>query len=116
MRSDSADRGDGGLARYSIDRPMIPRLGFFIGHEQNLPYDYADLLAAISPRPVLVVQGQLDRDAEPSDVHKCVESARAAYSAQNASQNLVLTEPWDYNRLPTAVENQIIDWMRQNMK
>jgi hypothetical protein len=31
MRTDAADKGTGGLARYSVDLPLLPRLGFFIG-------------------------------------------------------------------------------------
>ena len=93
----------------------FPRLGFFIGHESRIPYDYADLLGAIAPRPALVVQPLLDRDATPADVHDAVESARKMYSGRDASDKLSLQEPWDYNRLPTSVQNGIIEWMKQNM-
>ncbi|MGA2443719.1 MAG: hypothetical protein ABSH08_22420, partial [Tepidisphaeraceae bacterium] len=116
MRPDTPEKGDGGVARYAIERQLIPRLGFFIGHESKIPYDYADLLGIIAPRPVLVVQPQLDRDATPADVRDAVTSARKIYAAQNAVDNLALKEPWDYNRLPTAVENDVIEWMKQNMK
>jgi pimeloyl-ACP methyl ester carboxylesterase len=112
MRTDTADKGDGGVARYAIERPLIPRLGFFIGHESQIPYDYADLLGAISPRPALVVQPQLDRDATPADVRDGVEAARKIHAADK----LALWEPWDYNRLPTALENDIINWMNENLK
>jgi pimeloyl-ACP methyl ester carboxylesterase len=116
MRPDTAEKGDGGVARYAIERPLIPRLGFFIGHESRIPYDYADLLGLIAPRPVLVVQPQLDRDATPADVHDAVESARKIYIRQNAADKLALQEPWDYNRVPISVQNNIIEWMKQNMK
>ena len=56
-------RGTGGVARYSHERPLIPRLGFFIGHESQIPYDFHEVLGAIAPRPVLVLQPELDRDA-----------------------------------------------------
>ncbi len=52
MRTDTAAKGTGGLARYSVDLPLLPRLGFFIGHEAQLPYDYNELLGMIAPRPV----------------------------------------------------------------
>ena len=66
MRTDTAERGTGGVARYSHERGMIPRLGFFIGHKAQIPYDFQDLLGLIAPLPVLVVQPQLDRDAAPN--------------------------------------------------
>jgi pimeloyl-ACP methyl ester carboxylesterase len=65
MRTDTAARGTGGVARYSHERGLIPRLGFFVGREDRIPYDFDDLIATIAPRPVLVVEPQLDRDATP---------------------------------------------------
>ena len=61
MRTDTADRGTGGLARYSEERALLPRLGFFIGNESRLPYDFDELVAAIAPRSVLVVEPTMDR-------------------------------------------------------
>src|SRR5262249_7620404 len=63
MRNDTADRGTGGIARYSHERGIMPRLGFFVGHESQIPYDFHEVLAAIAPRAALVVQPSLDRDA-----------------------------------------------------
>ena len=116
MRTDVASRGDGGIARYSVERGMMPRLGFFIGHEQQLPYDYNELIATIAPRPALIVEPQLDRDGTPADVHTAVEQARKIYAMQNAQDNLGLYEPWDFTRLPNATQDWIIQWMAKTMK
>ncbi len=116
MRTDTMDKGAGGLARYSIDLPLLPRLGFFIGNESRLPYDYNELIAAIAPRPVYVCQPQLDRDANPGEVHTAVNQAKKVFSLYNASDKLVLDEPWDYNRLPEATQDRIIKWMSENMR
>ncbi len=116
MRSDVASRGTGGIARYSVERGMMPRLGFFIGHEQQLPYDYNELIATIAPRPALIVEPQLDRDGTPADVHAAVEQARKVYAMQNAESNLGLYEPWDFTRLPAATQDWIIQWMAKTMK
>src|SRR5262249_32649212 len=51
MRTDTAARGTGGVARYSQERGLIPRLGLFIGHEDRIPYDFDELLGTIAPRP-----------------------------------------------------------------
>jgi pimeloyl-ACP methyl ester carboxylesterase len=115
MRTDTAEKGMGGVARYSHERAMMPRLGFFIGHEAQIPYDFQDLLGAISPRPVLVVQPELDRDANPAEVRAAVEQARKVYSLYNAAGKLGLDEPWDYNRLPNTTQDRIIDWMTKNL-
>lgn len=116
MRTDGAERGTGGIARFSHIRPLMPRLGFFVGHEARIPYDYDELIAAIAPRPVLVVQPQMDRDANSADVRMAVERARKVYSLHGAGDKLALQEPHDYQRLPTATQDSIIDWMNIYLK
>ena len=115
MRTDTADRGDGGVARYSNERDLIPKLGFFIGHEAQIPYDYQDLLGMIAPRPLLVVQPQLDRDATPRDVEATVKRTQGVYSLYGAADKLSLTEPWDYNRLPKSMLDETVKWMGANL-
>jgi hypothetical protein len=115
MRTDVASRGDGGVARYSEERGLIPRLGFFVGHEAQIPYDYPDLLGMIAPRPVLVVQPLLDRDATPADVEAAVGQAKKVYSLYGAGDKLALDEPWDYNRLPNKTLNEAVQWMSTNL-
>ena len=106
--------GTGGVARYSYERPLIPRLGLFVGHEAQIPYDFHELLAMIAPRPVLVVQPELDRDAIPADVRAAVQEARKVYGLYGAAARLALEEPWDYNRLPNKTQDQIVQWMGTN--
>jgi hypothetical protein len=115
MRTDTADRPTGGLARFSVERPLAPRLGLFIGREAQVPYDYDDLLAAIAPRPVLVVQPSMDRDATPADVRAAIERARTAYAAHDAADKLALDEPHDYQRLTTETQTRAIEWMTKNL-
>ena len=112
MRTDTAARPTGGLARFSHERPLVPRLGLFLGREAEVPYDYDDLIAAIAPRPVLVVQPTLDRDATPADVKAAVERARHAYALRGAAGQLALDEPVDYQRLPTTTQNRAIAWLK----
>ena len=115
MRTDTADRGTGGIARFSQERPLEPRLGFYIGHEAQIPYDYDELIAAIAPRPVLIVQPQMDRSVTAVDVHAAVERARKVFSLYGTDAKLGLDEPADYGRLPTATQNRAIEWMRANL-
>jgi len=116
MRPDAADRGAGGIARYSHVHGLLPRLGFFVGEQSRIPYDYPELISAIAPRPVFVLQPQLDRDATPADVRAAVDNARKVYSLYGAADKLHLDEPWDYNRLPEATQARIIELMLENMK
>ena len=116
MRTDTAAKGTGGVARYSNERDLMPRLGFFVGHEAQIPYDFHELLGLIAPRPVLVVQPQLDRDATPADVKTAVDEAKKVYALYGASDKLGFREPWDYNRLPDRLQDEAIDWMGSNFR
>ena len=116
MRTDTADRGKGGLARFSEVRGLIPRLGFFIGHESQIPYDYNELIATIAPRSVLVVEPTMDRDTTPADVRNAVEQAKKVYTLYHAEDKLALYEPQDYTRLPTATLKWTVDWMNSSQK
>jgi pimeloyl-ACP methyl ester carboxylesterase len=115
MRADVAARGDGGVARYSQERGLIPSLGFFIGHEAQIPYDYPDLLGMIAPRPVLVVQPLLDRDATLADVEGAIAQAKQVYSLYGAGDKIAIDEPWDYNRLPNKTLDEAVKWMGANL-
>ncbi len=65
MRTDAAERGDGGIARYSSERGLMPRLGFFVGHEAQIPYDFHEVLGAIAPRPVAGRAARAGSGCEP---------------------------------------------------
>ncbi len=116
MRTDTADKGTGGIARLFRDKDLLPNLGTYEGHEASIPYDYDELIAAIAPRPVYVVSPTLDREVTSGDVHAAVERARKVYALYNASDKLGLDEPWDYSRLPNATQDRAIKWMAEKMK
>ncbi|HEY6346524.1 MAG TPA: alpha/beta fold hydrolase [Bryobacteraceae bacterium] len=116
MRTDAAARGTGGVARYSNERGLIPRLGFFVGREDRIPYDFDELIATIAPRPVLVVEAQLDRDATTADVHTAVDQAKKIYGLYGAAEKLAIQEPWDYNRLPDRTQDEIVKWMDATLR
>lgn len=113
MRSNTMNTGTGGLARNSKFHNLIPRLGLFVGNEGQVPYDYDELIAAIAPRPVMVVSPTFARDANPADVRTAVEAARLVYELYDAEEQLALDEPWDYTRLPTSTQNRAIEWLNR---
>jgi dienelactone hydrolase len=117
MRTDTPDKNTGGIAQYSHERGIMPRLGFFIGQESRIPYDYHELIATIAPRPVYIFSPLLNRDATPADVHASVDQARKAYELYGAvaSSKLVLDEPFDYFRLSGPAQDRIVEWMGKNM-
>lgn len=116
MRTDTPDRGMSGMTRYSHQHGVLPRVGLFAGHQDQLPYDYDDLMALVAPRPVLVVQPLRDRDASAADVRAAVDQARPVYVLQGAPDNLGLQQPDDYGRLTDATQNAAIGWMATHIK
>jgi pimeloyl-ACP methyl ester carboxylesterase len=116
MRTDTADKGAGGIARYALGRPLLPRLGFFVGHESQIPYDYDEIVGSIAPRPVYLANPLFDRDANFNDVHATATAAKKVYTLYQADANLRLDEPYDYDRLTAFLQDRILLWMGSHMK
>jgi hypothetical protein len=112
MRTDLPERGTEGIKRYSHLHGLIPRLGFFTGNEERIPYDYHELLGAIAPRPVLVIAPELDKDAYHSDVVTCVKEAGKVYDLYGSPENIELFSPEDISRLSPEVREKIYSWLR----
>jgi hypothetical protein len=68
MRADSKDNGREGIKTFSHLHGLIPRLGFFVGNEDRIPYDYQEIIGSIAPRPVLLIAPQLDQMASLKDI------------------------------------------------
>lgn len=110
MRSDTVDKGTGGLARWSVWMPLEPRLGAFIGNENRVPYDYHEVLGMIAPRPVMIYTPKIDYQATAADLKDCVEEAGKIYGLYGARPNLQLYELDDYNRF--SPESQKVVFQR----
>ena len=49
---------------------LAPRLGLFIGHEDEVPYDVPDLLAAIAPADIVIVEGFKKSSIPKIEIHR----------------------------------------------
>lgn len=114
MREDTPDKGMSGMTRYSHLHGLMPRLGLYAGQQAKLPYDFDEVMALIAPRPVLIVQPQRDRDADPAAVRNAVKRAQKVYGLKSATGKLELQEPDDYGRLTDATQDKAIQWMKAN--
>ena len=56
-------------------------------------YDYAELIASIAPRPVLLHSPRQDRFTDPEAVETAATSARKAWTAAGAEANFVVSAP-----------------------
>jgi poly(3-hydroxybutyrate) depolymerase len=112
MRLSTAEKGIEGIRAWSHLHGLLPRLGFFVGHEAHVPYDYHEVLACIAPRPVLVVAPAMDKDAIAGDVRLCVNEAEKIYRLYGASDQLQLFVPDDYSRFSTEMRDKAYRWLR----
>ncbi|MFB3826796.1 MAG: alpha/beta hydrolase family protein [Bryobacteraceae bacterium] len=111
LRLDTPDRGVEGIRHYSHLHGLLPRLGFFAGHERRAPFDYDEVLALAAPRPVLVVAPELDRYARIADVRREIEAARHVYRFLGRESRLELESPEDFNRFPKRLQERVFDWL-----
>jgi pimeloyl-ACP methyl ester carboxylesterase len=110
MRTDTANRSTGGLKRLSQMHALVPKLGLFIGHEHEVPLDYIDLLAAIAPRPTLLITPTRDRDATFADVDRCTDAAKSLWKARGDDKALTVVQPQDYIRISPFANRTLAEW------
>jgi len=111
MRLAIPKKGIEGIQAYSHLHGLVPRLGFFFGRENRLPYDFHEILASIAPRPVLLMAPEWDRHAVLADVKECVGQARHIYRIFGNESALTLSTPSDYNRFPRERQTEVVEWL-----
>lgn len=111
MRFDTHGKETDGIQRYSHLRPTLPRLGFFLGHERRVPYDFHEVLAMIAPRPVLTLAPRLDQDWVHKDVVDCHWAAASVYQFLGVPENIHIKIPNDFNRYPPSYQRVVNDWL-----
>lgn len=110
MRTASKDNGSEGIKAFSHLHGLIPRLGFFVGNEDRIPFDYQDILGSIAPRPVLLIAPKLDQTANLKDIRASFTEAGKIYKLLGASNQLILNSPDDFNRFTEQMQKTIYDW------
>jgi hypothetical protein len=111
MRLNTLDKGTEGIRAISHLHGLSPRLGFFVGNEARLPYDFDEVLASIAPRPVLVIAPTMDKDANLEDIKNCVGQVRKIFDLYGASGNLDLFVPDDYSRFSPEMRQKTNQWL-----
>jgi dienelactone hydrolase len=112
LRSNTDARPTGGIRRLWEWHALQPLLGLYHGREEEIPYDFDDVLALIAPRPCLVVSPKRDRYATFADVVECVHRAREAWKETDATEALTHFTPDDTNRFQAAQQETFLDWAK----
>jgi pimeloyl-ACP methyl ester carboxylesterase len=116
MRFNLAGKTAEGIYEYSHLHGLLPRLGFFVKNEAHIPYDFHEILAAIAPRPLLVVAPTWDQYASFSDIQHCVDEVKKVYELYKANDKLEIFAPEDYNRFSDEMKDKVVSWMKQNFR
>ena len=111
LRPAVREKGIEGIRAFSHLHGLLPRLGFFVGQEKRIPVDFHEILAAIAPRPLLVVAPELDRDADFPDVKACVSEVNRVYRLYQAESHLEFSGPVDYSRFSETRQKEVVDWL-----
>ncbi|MGV8091406.1 MAG: alpha/beta fold hydrolase [Mangrovibacterium sp.] len=114
MRSNTLNQGTEGIMAYSHLHGLAPRLGFFVGNESHIPYDFDELLSCIAPRPVLIIAPQFDKDAHLQDIQHCVKNAGEIYNLYGRPDAIELYSPNDFNRLSPEMREKISVWLSKS--
>ncbi|GAB3162791.1 alpha/beta fold hydrolase [Telluribacter humicola] len=115
MRLDTPDKGTEGIRAYSHLHGLLPRLGFFVGHEARIPIDFHEIAASIAPRPLLVIAPQMDRYTTLPDIQKAVVEAKKVYQLYSSESKIQLSTPSDYNRFSEVIRNLVLQWSKINL-
>jgi len=113
MRTDRPAKGTGGVARWSVWMPLLPKLGAFVGHEARIPYDYPEVLGMIAPRPALVFAPRIDYQATLKDVKDSVDEAAGVYELFLSKEALKFEELEDYNHFSPETQMAVFERLRR---
>ncbi len=111
LRTNNPGKTAEGIYEYSHLHGLIPRLGFFAGNEERIPYDVHEIVASIAPRPVLVIAPTWDQYASLKDVKMSLDKSMDVYKLYGKTDQLELYTPKDYNRFSTEMRAKMVSWL-----
>ena len=100
-----------GLRAYSHLHGLMPRLGFFAKEPTRLPVDFPEVIAAIAPKPVLILAPQLDRHADLENIKTGLDPVRQVYQLSGAGEQLTVEYPMEVNRLSIEQQKKMVEWV-----
>lgn len=116
MRTTTGTLDTEGIKTYSHLHGLLPRLGFFAGRENRIPYDFHEVLASIAPRPLLVIAPEWDKDNPKKEVEASLEEAGKIYRLYQFGKNLQSIFPADHNRFSDEMKQKVYNWFEQQKK
>lgn len=114
MRLNTKGKTAEGIYGFTHLHGLLPKLGFFVENEARIPFDFHEVLALISPKPMLVVAPAWDQYASLEDVKLVIKEVNNIYNLYGAKGKLQLKTPQDYNRFSPDMKDQVVLWAKEN--
>jgi len=111
MRTDTEGKTAEGIYGYSHIHGLMPRLGFFAGSENRIPFDFDEIIASVAPRPLLIIAPSWDQYSDIDDIRECFDELQNVYELYKSKDKIELSVPDDYNRFTPEMMDQVIDWL-----
>lgn len=101
----------GGINRWAQERMLLPQLGVFSGKEKRIPYDLDEILAAQTPKPLVMITPKYDRFAPEAQARAVIATLEQAYAACNAKDKFLSVVPDKYNHFDDSMQAILIESM-----
>lgn len=95
---------------------LMPRLGLFANKPAHVPVDYAEIISAIAPRPLMVIAPVLDRHADAVAVGESMEKVSRVYGVYHQRENLRFETPREINRMTEPMYAQLAEFFQAALK
>lgn len=106
---------DGDLAAWS-DKQYMPRIATSYGNDaRRMPFGFADVLALIAPRPVLVMAAEEDGIFDVAGVRDCVARASTMYRLLGVEDRLHTVYFGGYHHFPEPVRRIAYEWLARRL-
>jgi dienelactone hydrolase len=114
MRTSTITNGTEGIRAYADLHGLLPRLGFFYGHESRIPVDFPEIIASLAPRPMLLIQPKGDQNVITAHLMGAVENTRKIYDLYPVKRNAIeFHQPDDGSQFSLEIQELIFDWLQR---
>ncbi len=109
----SADASMEGIKAYSHLYGLVPHWGFNSESPSAIPVDFPEMLAAILPRPLLVISPEQDRHADLQDISRSLKQLEKISHQMGTEHKPDQYIPKGFNRFGWASQQEMISWIYQ---
>lgn len=95
---------------------FLPRLGLFSSNPAGAPVDLPEIMAAVAPRPQLIIAPALDWHSDPTATRQATQDVQRIYEVTNAGDSLRVSRPQEINRITPAIMEEITTFLTAQLK